>query len=640
MKSHNSKLPSLSNAHPSQIQSKQVFGRDFGSDKDLPSACFPANHSIFQPTRSRSGTNFSKIMFVNDALRPSKFSEGLSSQQDIHTHRQMNQASFNGKKRDKIEIKNNYKQKKFFSQINLCKNSQLYKNCRDPILSERAIQVQSMEPFWNVPGVQPLSNHDIPVESERLLKKRNWLELPPDLRREIHSMENPLRFSKNQNVQAQRMASNIFKKVNIKNDLVHSKNNFYGNVKFYNQFEKNKGISDSLFLKNLVPENRQYHSPNREFRNTFFKRNSYNVIPPRVQMPPIMPVFPVITPSFRLPPKFSYNVHNQKQHAEQVSNEPNLHFRLQKCRLCKLNMIRSHHKKILNFAEENNLQANKQNPEDTKAISKKEGDDTITQISDSEIQKAKETPSVFKTFAKIYKLLIKLVCDDEILEEDLNMPDEHKQLVIEFMRKKKLVRNLDLPDFTCQRLTYLRDNENTRRTEERLKFIFKKCIRYIQMRFKKKKKYSDAGTTCNNDYSESVRFDYVFYGHYYSHIAKQIGQPLEKFFHFRNWKNRTSEHIPKSITKVYVNYLKMNPTFMNLFISYMNDRLIKDIVLNNVKKIFRLVREWENLAKKFEKGKALPVILKKFKSKGLKLPWGLIEVRSAIRDTLKYIIKD
>ena len=54
----------------------------------------------------------------------------------------------------------------------------------------------------------------------------------------------------------------------------------------------------------------------------------------------------------------------------------------------------------------------------------------------------------------------------------------------------------------------------------------------------------------------------------------RINQPIEKFFHFRNWKNRTSEHIPKSITKVYVNYLKMNKNFMNMFITYIEKRLI------------------------------------------------------------------
>ena len=144
----------------------------------------------------------------------------------------------------------------------------------------------------------------------------------------------------------------------------------------------------------------------------------------------------------------------------------------------------------------------------------------------------------------------------------------------------------------------------------------------------------------NENYSDSVKFDYIFYGHYYNHIAKQIGQPIEKFFHFRNWKNRTSEHIPKSITKVYVNYLKMNPTFMNLFISYMNDRLIKDIILNNIKKIYRLILDWESIIKKFGEEEGIQIVYNKFKSKGLKLPWGLNEVRSAIQDTLKYIIKD
>ena len=240
--------------------------------------------------------------------------------------------------------------------------------------------------------------------------------------------------------------------------------------------------------------------------------------------------------------------------------------------------------------------------------------------------------------------MVKMVCDDEILEADLNIHDSHKKLIIEFMCKKKLCKSMELSEFNAVNLKSLRESENSRRTEERLKFIFKKCIRYIQSRFKKQILIrSKDSWKFNESFSDSVKFDYIFYGHYYSHIAKQIGQPLEKFFHFRNWKNRTSEHIPKSITKIYVNYLKMNPTFMNLFISYMNDRLIKDIILNNIKKISRLIMEWENILKKYkadEENEGVKMVLKKFKSKGLKLPWGLNEVRSAIKDTLKYIIKD
>ena len=138
-------------------------------------------------------------------------------------------------------------------------------------------------------------------------------------------------------------------------------------------------------------------------------------------------------------------------------------------------------------------------------------------------------------------------------------------------------------------------------------------------------------------YLNKSKFDYIFYGYYYSEIAKKIGQPLEKFFHFRNWNNRTSEHIPKSITKKYVNYLKMNPEFISIFIKYMNDRLIKDIILNNIQKIYRLVVDWEKMIKKFGKDEGVDRVLKKFKKKALKLPWGLNEVRTAIQDTLKYI---
>lgn len=334
------------------------------------------------------------------------------------------------------------------------------------------------------------------------------------------------------------------------------------------------------------------------------------------------------------------NTENMKKskYFEKSDSKKSEELNLRKCKLCHLNILKSLKNK--KNAKNQDAAENVWEKEAKKSIDS-ELSFEIERIGDSEIARSKEAPSTLKIFQKAYRLMIKLVCDDRIGPQDIDMSDSKKRLIIEFMRKKKLCKSIDIEDFTVKTLTTMRDNENARRTEERLKFIFKKCIRFIQNRFKKKLLgRSEKTWEVDEQFSESVKFDYVFYEHYFGDIAKQIGQPIEKFFHFRNWKNRTSEHIPKSITKVYVNYLKMNPKFMKIFIGYMNDRLVKDIILNNVKKIQRLVGEWENLVKKFGEEEGVNIVYNRFRNKGLKLPWGLKEVRKAIEDTLKYIIKD
>jgi hypothetical protein len=468
-------------------------------------------------------------------------------------------------------------------------------------------------------------------ELKKTTGKRNWLELPNDIKREIYSMEFDT------------------KKIKTQTDILGFKNKDDGNLKIGNiQNKKNmRDDGSKFFFRQIEDFNNKYilqknHNFQMDYKQNFFGFNDkyYN---PRKKILNRNKIIGFPRNKFFYKNKFEYNANSPN--LNNANNKINLHSKLIKCKLCQINIIKSKQKtkKNLKYNKNEKLLNSSKNSKLIIGDEPANQEETITLISDSEFEKSKEIPLTFKTFGKAYSLMIKLVCEDQILPQDLEMPETHRMLVIEFMKKKKLCKKFELKDFSIENLMHLRSNENTRRTEERLKFIFKKCIRYIQARFKRKMKHKfndEKSSEVDDTFSESVKFDYIFYGHYYSKIAEQIGQPIEKFFHFRNWKNRTSEHIPKSITKVYVNYLKMNPSFMNLFISYMNDRLIKDIVLNNIKKIFRLVKDWENILKKFDQEQGMEIVLKKFRNKGVKLPWGLTEVRSAIKDTLKYIIKD
>jgi hypothetical protein len=289
------------------------------------------------------------------------------------------------------------------------------------------------------------------------------------------------------------------------------------------------------------------------------------------------------------------------------------------------------------------MNSNPKNLEQPKTQEINNSDYEVSELSDCEIEKVKSKE--FTYFGKIFKLMIKMINDDDISENDLDLEPKMKLLFIEFLKKKKLISSITPERLTKEKLMELKNKENNRRTEERLKFVFKKCIKYIQNKFKlqliENGEYKNIFDIDSN-FSDSVKFDYIFYNHYFKKIADEINQPIEKFFHFRNWKNRTSEHIPKSITKVYVNYLKMNKKFMNMFINYIEKRLVKDVTLNNLYKVSRLVEEWEDVIKKrkVDINEGIDFILKTFKRKSLKLPWGLNEVNIAIKDTYNYIMKE
>jgi hypothetical protein len=255
-------------------------------------------------------------------------------------------------------------------------------------------------------------------------------------------------------------------------------------------------------------------------------------------------------------------------------------------------------------------------------------------------QKLKKTKQIFKTrkfknFQKTFDLMLKLLGDEPINFGDTQISEFEKKLVREFLFKKKVFKRFDLKDFNHLKLEKLRIKEKGKRTEEHLKFIFKKCINHIQKCFRTNLLLENKSlkSLLNN----SNEFDYLFYSHYFGEIAEKINEPIEKFFHFRNWKNRTNENIPKSITKKYIKFLKMNSEFISKFENYLNDELINDITKSNVMKLTKLILEWELCIKKHGTEIGEQIILAEFKTKKMNLPWGVIEIKKAIKSTKDYI---
>lgn len=248
-------------------------------------------------------------------------------------------------------------------------------------------------------------------------------------------------------------------------------------------------------------------------------------------------------------------------------------------------------------------------------------------------------------FIKLNQLIMKLFSDQDIVENDLNFNPILKNIVIQIISKKRLCKYINIKDCTAEKLNKIKNTKDVRRSEERLKFIFKKCIKHLQKIFKndwKTGKIEVEEVELEPSLSKNLKFDYIFYNYYFKEISEKIKQPIEKFFHFRNWKNRTSTDIPKSITKIYVNYLKMNKEFMKLFIDYMKNNLLDDIKFMNSMKIEKMIINWKKelfqTSEDFDQ--SLKTLLKKFKKKKVKLPWSHFEIQNAIDETYRYLTND
>lgn len=180
-------------------------------------------------------------------------------------------------------------------------------------------------------------------------------------------------------------------------------------------------------------------------------------------------------------------------------------------------------------------------------------------------------------------------------------------------------------------LIKLKRRKSTKRPEENYKFIFKRCIKYLQDNLKKKflKK------------PKKREFDKIFHELYFKDIANEKGLTIEHFYHPRNSKKRFS-NTPKTINNEYINNISHNEKFVNEFKSYMKEKLFEDYCKTIDNKIESLTRKWiEQLEKSDNCQKTLKEIISYIeKNNKCKLPWSHNEVREAIDFTYMLFSED
>lgn len=207
--------------------------------------------------------------------------------------------------------------------------------------------------------------------------------------------------------------------------------------------------------------------------------------------------------------------------------------------------------------------------------------------------------------------------------------NELERKIIENIVKKKKFDGHKKVEFSVDFFNKAKNSNLQKKTEDGLKFIFKKAIKKMKTSFK------------NNFFKgmkiSSQEVDRHFYQHHFSKIAQDENLPLECFYHFRNWQNRDSENIPKSITKEYVRRLKKNPDFVQELKHYLQKELIHCFKVFNSKKIRTMIIKWEKIIEEKGREKGLNFIVQMIHSRGNKIPWTLSEVHHALQDSLKYL---
>ena len=233
-------------------------------------------------------------------------------------------------------------------------------------------------------------------------------------------------------------------------------------------------------------------------------------------------------------------------------------------------------------------------------------------------------------FKKLETVLYKLFMDLPFYQQDLSLNNFEKEILKSILIKKKFEYQDEIMFstifFNTTRKTILK-----KKTEDELKFIFKRAIKYLKNNYLKS----------NNNFKGlklSVhQKDDLFYEYYYGEVSKLYNIPIESFHHFRNWKNRTNSLIPKSITKKYVSNLKLNPEFVSKIVDYLNNHAFNMIQVENLKKIKKMVSSWEQIYLQRGFADGLKFIKDKISSRSSKFPWTKSEISSALESSLKML---
>lgn len=255
-----------------------------------------------------------------------------------------------------------------------------------------------------------------------------------------------------------------------------------------------------------------------------------------------------------------------------------------------------------------------------------------------EFNQAQNNSQQFLYLKKLNTVLRKVFLCQQINEEDVDLSRDERIILKTLLSKKKFPLGKKF-EITMKSLNKLRTVRLVKKNEDMLKFIIKKCIRHMQTKFLYKMKRSFLqGNKIFEDISITEikkNKDKFFYKYYFEKISKEHQIPIEKFYHFRSWKNRFLKNIPKSVTKNSLYLWKKNPEFIQKMIHFIRHSLKESFFKFNESKIIKMVSNWEKTIETFGREKGMKNILSKFKQKGSKLPWTLSEVESAIGYTLE-----
>ena len=183
-----------------------------------------------------------------------------------------------------------------------------------------------------------------------------------------------------------------------------------------------------------------------------------------------------------------------------------------------------------------------------------------------------------------------------------SLHENSRKLLRLFINKRKYTVSEDL---SLVLINELRNEVPKKRSEEYVKYIFKKIIKFLKSMYRENI-YKEFSVRLKKKKSRSLSFEYSFHEFYYGSISEKMVIKIEKFFHPR--KNSSSlnrnlskdklDLVEKSISRIYLTYMKMSLLFMK-HLDFFLDRVLFNVINSQIQiRLHDRLQSWEEEIKR------------------------------------------
>jgi len=214
--------------------------------------------------------------------------------------------------------------------------------------------------------------------------------------------------------------------------------------------------------------------------------------------------------------------------------------------------------------------------------------------------------------------------EKDFTNSDFKLAPFEQVIIIQLLMKKKFVSNTNIlfnPDF----FNKIKRANLQKKKEDCLKFIFNKAISHLKSQFKSISKYRTL---------KKAKLNTQFYEYHFGHIAKKSNLPIESFYDYSLYNKTKNKLICKSISKQYLQRIKLNPQFISQIRNYLTKDFIGWFHKFNLRKIKRKIFQWESLLSDLGIEEGLKIIVNRINSRNNKLFWTLNETQWAMEIAL------